>query len=56
VHWRRAAKWDSDLTVRLGELVKLARERTRRKHGGKSFVPLLEAVNKITPATRRQAG
>ena len=36
VHWFSAAKWDADLTVRLGELLKVARERTRRRHGGKS--------------------
>jgi hypothetical protein len=33
VHWAAAAGWNSTVTKRLGELLKVAREQTRRKHG-----------------------
>jgi len=33
VHWVAAAGWNATVTKRLGELLKVARERTRRKHG-----------------------
>ena len=44
VHWLAAADWSSDLTVRLGALIKVARERTRRKHGGTAAVTVLAYV------------
>ncbi len=33
VHWVVAAGWNATVTKRLGELLKVAREQTRRKHG-----------------------
>jgi hypothetical protein len=33
VQWHAAAEWNSKVTKQLGDLVKAARERTRRKHG-----------------------
>jgi hypothetical protein len=38
VHWGVAAGWNATVTGRLGNLVKLAREQVRRKHGGKARV------------------
>jgi hypothetical protein len=39
-----AAQWNADLTVRLGQLLKLARERVRRKHGRNAKVVVLGYV------------
>jgi hypothetical protein len=44
VHWLSAARWNADLTVRLSDLLKVARQRTRRKHGGKAQVVVLAYV------------
>jgi hypothetical protein len=44
VHWYDAAVWNSTVTKRLGDLLKLARERVRRKHGGRGEVWVLAYV------------
>ena len=44
VHWLEAAVWNADLTVRLGRLLKLARERVRHKHGQHAKVVVLGYV------------
>jgi hypothetical protein len=44
VEWVSAAGWNSTVTKRLGELVKVAREQTRRIHGSKVKVVLLAYV------------
>ena len=40
VRWLDAAIWNSTVTKRLGDLLKVARERTRRKHGEHGVVVL----------------
>ena len=40
VDWLRAAEWNADVTKRLGDLLKAARERTRRRHGEDRVVVL----------------
>jgi hypothetical protein len=44
VHWVAAADWNATVTRRLGELLKVARERTRRKHGRHARVEVLGYV------------
>jgi hypothetical protein len=44
VHWLDAAIWNSTVTKRLGDLLKVARERTRRKHGRNVRVHVLAYV------------
>jgi hypothetical protein len=44
VHWVAAADWNATVTRRLGELLKVARERTRRKHGRNARVEVLGYV------------
>jgi hypothetical protein len=44
VDWVAAAAWNSDLTKRLGDLLKAARERVRRRHGGGGEVRVLAYV------------
>jgi hypothetical protein len=44
VHWVAAAIWNSTVTKRLGDLLKVARERTRRKHGRNVRVEVLAYV------------
>jgi hypothetical protein len=44
VHWVAAAGWNATVTRRLGELLKTAREQTRRKHGSKARVEVLGYV------------
>ena len=40
MHWLDAAIWNSTVTKRLGDLLKVARERTRRNHGEHGVVVL----------------
>jgi len=44
VDWVAGAAWNATVTKRLGELLKVARERTRRKHGGRVRVHVLGYV------------
>ena len=44
VHWVVAAGWNATVTKRLGDLLKVARERTRRKHGKAARVEVLGYV------------
>lgn len=44
VHWVAGAGWNSTVTKRLGELLKAAREQTRRSHGSKAKVVVLGYV------------
>jgi hypothetical protein len=44
VHWVAAAGWNATVTKRLGELLKVAREQTRRSHGSKAQVVVLGYV------------
>jgi hypothetical protein len=44
VEWLAAAEWNATVTRRLGELPKVARERTRREHGRKARVEVLGYV------------
>ena len=44
MHWLDAAIWNADLTVRLGQLLKAARERTRRRHGSNARATVLAYV------------
>jgi hypothetical protein len=44
VDWYKAALWNSDVTKRLGDLLKVARERVRRKHRGRGEVVVLAYV------------
>ena len=44
VHWRAAAVWNATVTKRLGDLLKVARERVRRKHQGRGEVVVLAYV------------
>lgn len=44
VHWVAAAGWNATVTKRLGELLKVAREQTRRSHGSKVRVVVLGYV------------
>jgi hypothetical protein len=44
VHWVAAADWNATVTRRLGDLLKVARERTRRKHGRHARVEVLGYV------------
>jgi hypothetical protein len=44
VHWHKAAVWNSTATKRLGDLLKMARERVRRKHLGQGEVAVLAYV------------
>jgi hypothetical protein len=44
VHWAAAASWNRDLTRRLAALLKLARERTRRRHGKRGQIVVLGYV------------
>ena len=44
VDWVRAAEWNADVTRRLGDLLKVAREQTRRAHGGAARVAVLGYV------------
>ena len=44
VHWVAAAGWNKTVTQRLGQLLKVAREQTRRRHGAKARVVVLGYV------------
>jgi hypothetical protein len=44
VHWVAAAGWNATVTKRLGELLKVAREQTRRSHGSRGRVHVLGYV------------
>jgi hypothetical protein len=44
VRWVAAASWNRSVTKRLGQLLKVAREQTRRKHGSKARVEVLGYV------------
>jgi hypothetical protein len=44
VYWLTAAIWNATVTKRLGDLLKVARERTRRKHGSHVRVAVLAYV------------
>lgn len=44
VNWAAGATWNATVTKRLGELRKVARERTRRKHGRAARVEVLGYV------------
>jgi hypothetical protein len=44
VDWVAAAEWNSDVTKRLGDLLKVAREHVRRRHGGRAEVRVLAIV------------
>jgi hypothetical protein len=44
VHWISAASWNATVTRRLGDLLKLAREQTRRRHGRNARVYVLGYV------------
>jgi len=44
VHWVAGAGWNSTVTKRLGELLKVAREQTRRSHGSRGKVVVLGYV------------
>jgi hypothetical protein len=44
VHWVAGAAWNSTVTKRLGALLKVAREQTRRSHGAKAKVVVLGYV------------
>lgn len=44
VQWVAAATWNAKVTRRLGELLKVAREQTRRKHGSAARVEVLAYV------------
>jgi hypothetical protein len=44
VHWVTAAGWNATVTKRLGELLKAAREQTRRSHGSNVKVVVLAYV------------
>ena len=44
VQWLAAAEWNASVTRRLGYLLKVARERTRRKHGRNARVEVLGYV------------
>ncbi len=44
VEWAAAVAWNSTVTERLGDLLKVAREATRRRHGGKARVHVLAYV------------
>ena len=44
VGWLAAARWNSTLTKRLGDLLKVARELTRRRHGSNASVVVLAYV------------
>lgn len=44
VHWVAAATWNATVTKRLGELLKVAREHTRRRHGSRVKVVVLAYV------------
>ena len=42
--WVEGAAWNATVTKRLGDLLKVARERTRRKHGNAARVDVLGYV------------
>jgi hypothetical protein len=44
VDWVKGAAWNATVTKRLGDLLKVARERTRRKHGSAARVDVLGYV------------